>query len=111
METAGKLEIRVDESGGALVLHAEGTIGLATAAELRASLMNALGSGGATILDAARVSAADLCGLQLLCSAVQSWRARGATFRVEAASEVLTAAARSAGIEPQEVFGREVSRE
>lgn len=105
METAGKLAIRVEESGGALVLHVEGTIGLATAAGLRAALMDALASGSRTVLDAAGVSAADLCGLQLLGSAVRS----GGTFRVEAPSEVLTTAVRSAGIEPQAVFGREVS--
>ena len=109
METGGTLEIRTETRGTATRIHAEGVIGIATAAELRVSLMHALESRGATVLDAAGVSAIDLCGLQLLCSAVRSWSLLGREFRISPVPEALTIAARQAGVEMKAVFGTEVS--
>jgi anti-anti-sigma factor len=109
MEIGGTLEIRTETHGGATLIHAEGVIGLTTAADLRTSLMQALECGSATVLDAAGVSAIDLCGLQLLCSAIRSWRVRGREFRVSPVPDVLTIAAKQADMDIKAVFGNKVT--
>lgn len=72
-----------------------------TANSLRATLLAQLTEGASLVLDAAEIRAIDLCGLQLLCSAHHTARARNAILEIANLPESVRATARDTGFDPQ----------
>lgn len=99
MEPETELRLRVHEGEAGRTICAEGELSIATAARLQTALFDLLQPGSLTVLDASAVTAVDLTGLQLLCSAHRTYLANGAGFRSGGMSEVLRDAAIAAGFE------------
>lgn len=80
MESSGEIAVQVEGTDERRVLRVAGPLDIAHTAVLRRALMEASeasGAGRSTVVDLAGVTAVDLCGLQLLCSAHRTFRAGG----------------------------------
>ena len=96
-DLGGEIQVRTEQAAGRRVLHVEGELALATADRLRLVLMEDIEAGQTTVLDAGGVTALDLCGLQLLCSAHRTYRRLGASFELQATSPEFLDPASAAG--------------
>ena len=99
MSENAELKLRVEHSGNTRTIHADGELSIMTAGDLRTALIEALQPGVSTVLEASGISAVDLAGLQLVCSAHRTYRTNEASFRFGGASETLRATAAAAGFE------------
>jgi anti-anti-sigma factor len=97
MDDGDVIAVRIEESGGRRILRVDGEVCLNTAETLRSALTDALAGGREIVLDLGGVTSADLCALQLLCSAHRTFRKRGSDLTIESASERLRRAAALAG--------------
>jgi anti-anti-sigma factor len=94
---ADQLSIRVEQKDGGRVVHAGGELSLAVAAEMRDVLLAAAESGEPVALNLAGITAIDLCGLQLLCSAQRTFETRGGSFVLQEISDAVRSTASDAG--------------
>ena len=81
------------EQGGALVLKVEGELTIPFAGEFRGALLDAFDAAGRVIVNLEGVSAVDVTGLQLLCSAHRSTYAREKWLGVEGLTNPVVAEA------------------
>jgi anti-anti-sigma factor len=80
MDSGGEMAVQVEGTNERRVLRVAGPLDIAHTAALRQALVEAsdgCGAGRSTVVDLAGVTAVDLCGLQLLCSAHRTFAARG----------------------------------
>lgn len=76
------IERREEEGGETLVLAVRGELTIPFAGEFREALVNAFDRAARVVVDVAGVSAVDITGLQLLCSAHRSSYARNKALRL-----------------------------
>ena len=91
------IQVQLEETNGDRIVSVEGELSLATAGQLRTVLLDRLQPGTKTILEASRITAVDLCGLQLICSAHRGAVLNGAGFELRGMPEQLRETARVAG--------------
>lgn len=96
-----KLEIQIHAEADAAErnVHIEGELSLLTAGRLRTILLDSLQPGARTVLHADGVSAVDLSGLQLLCSAHRTYLASGAFLALDGTPATMRDAAAHAGFD------------
>jgi anti-anti-sigma regulatory factor len=86
MDSSGEMAVRIEDTDIRRVLHVEGPLDLSSAPVLLQALRSAMGfageSGRGTMVDLAGITAVDLCGLQLLCSAHRTFLACGGEIGV-----------------------------
>ena len=99
MEPETELRLQVEEGQNVRTIRPEGELSITTAGALKAALIDGLRGEGRTRLDASHITGVDLAGLQLVCSAHRTYRARNAIFEFAAISDVVRAAALTAGFE------------
>jgi anti-anti-sigma regulatory factor len=97
MQDNAGLRVRTETDGCGRIVHVEGELSLTDAGTLREALMEGLRPGVKTALDASRIAAVDLSGLQLICSACRTYSAHGAMLELDGVSGALREGARSAG--------------
>ena len=97
MDAASEIEVRLEEEGGHRVVHLQGELCLPNTGRVQRALMEGLATGQETVLDGAGVTAIDLAGLQLLCSAHRTYRRHGANFDLRSVPQGLQETARAAG--------------
>jgi len=103
MDADGELTVHIEDTDGERVLRVDGPIDLATAAVLRQALADALQAcaageaGRSAVIDLAGVTAVDLCGVQLVCSAHRTFIARCASLQLRRMPEWFQQAAQAAG--------------
>lgn len=99
MREAG-MAVTLDQSGVQCLVRLDGEITIASAAELKRSLLEALASGKALSVELAGASGLDVTGLQLLWAAEREARRSGVQFTIEGrVPEEIVATAADAGIE------------
>ena len=91
------LAIRITEESGYRVVHVNGEISIDTAESLKSVLLDQLRLGAPAVLNLSEVAAIDFSGLQLLGSAVKTFRRRGAGLELRGPSDCVLEAARLAG--------------
>lgn len=93
-------EVEYTEDDGIKVLNIAGEMTIAHAARLRTVLLDAIEGAGHVAVEIEKVSAIDLTGLQLLCSAHRTACQRGGTFELLSVeqSEAVAEAAGIAGL-------------
>jgi len=100
MDSGGENANQIGNTGERRVVRLEGPLDIAHAAGLRFALLEALeasGAEGGTLIDLSGVTAVDLCGLQLLCSAHRSFAGRGGAIGFEERPEWFQQASAAAG--------------
>jgi two-component system, chemotaxis family, sensor kinase CheA len=102
MEPSNKLRIELSEAGGNRLIRLEGELSAATGGRLRTALLDALRPERKTILDTAGLTAVDLSGLQLICSAHRTYLSRNAVIEIRGMPESIHEALRAAGFDPQQ---------
>ena len=95
-----RVPVTFDQSQGMSVIRLEGEIDIASAAELKKVLLQALATGAEVRLDVERATELDVTALQLLWAAERAAKGSGRTIAVvgEVPAEILVAA-REAGLE------------
>lgn len=97
------LQIRVEEEAAARTLYAEGDLTVLTAETLRTALLDLLAPGASVSLDTSSITAIDLSGLQLLCSAHRTFRSQNGVFELKGRSKALLESARGSGYDDHSV--------
>jgi anti-anti-sigma regulatory factor len=103
MDSEDELAVHIEDTGRGRVLRVQGPVDLVNAAVLRQALAETVASGASdavpspTVVDLAGVTAVDLCGLQLLCSAHRTFVAQCAPIYLRDAPEWFRQAAVAAG--------------
>ena len=97
MQSNGDLQIRVEAAADGRTVVLQGEVSMITGGMLRMALLDCLQAGASTKLDAAGITAIDLSGLQLLCSAHRTYVSRQAKFQFGGISETVRENARAAG--------------
>ena len=94
-------DIRIEwkQRAGERWVRVEGELSVAGASELKNVLLEALETGEPAVADLSAVSAIDLAGLQLLCSAHRTFRGRESSFEVSERSQAVRTTAASAGFQ------------
>lgn len=96
------LDVLIDPAGDSRVVRIEGELSIGSVERVRAALIDGMEKGKTTVLDLAGIQAADLCGLQLLCSAHRTYAAHGAVFEVRSMCATLRDTAHAAGYDADE---------
>jgi len=96
-DTNTDFRMHVEEADGRRILRVCGELCLANLGMLRDGLKEQLQTEQTVCVDAAAITAVDLPGLQLLCSAHRTYRRAGAQLELQARPEVLRQAAACAG--------------
>jgi anti-anti-sigma factor len=99
IDLGDEIQVRIEKVDGRKVVYVEGELALPAAGGLRLVLMEAMKAGQATVLDASGVTALDLCGLQLLCSAHRTYRRNGASLELRAEPPEVREIAQAAGFQ------------
>jgi len=100
MGSASEIEVQIEGSDEQRVLRVTGPLDIGHTAELRSALVEASqtsNAGSSTVIDLAGITALDLCGLQLLCSAHRSFAAQGSTIGLRDRPAWFSEAATAAG--------------
>ncbi len=97
MEANNEIGISVESSPDGRMVRVRGTMCLPNLEVLRRALLDGLPSGQPATLDLSGVTAIDLSGLQLICSAHRTFRRRRMCFAVTQRPEWLRVAAGAAG--------------
>jgi anti-anti-sigma factor len=94
------MSVTVEQGGDVCLVRLEGEINIAAAAELKASLLKALGSGSELRVDLRSVTELDVTALQLLWAAEREARGSGKAFALGgAAPESVLLAVNEVGLE------------
>lgn len=96
---SSEFAIRAADNQSARTLTVAGPLRLPHVESLRRALLENLEAGRATVLDLSGVTAVDLCGLQMLCSAHRTFQARGLALETVGAPAGFRASAHTAGFE------------
>jgi anti-anti-sigma factor len=96
-DMGNELMIQANQTPGNQVIHAAGALSAATAGDMKDVLLAALEAGGPTVLDISGITEIDLPGLQLLCSAHQTFKRQDTVFRIEGRTEAVRSTACDAG--------------
>ena len=99
MEPETELQLQVDVGENVRTIRAEGELSITTAGALKTALVEGLRTEARTVLDASSITSVDLAGLQLVCSAHRTYRARDAALEFSTVSEVVRKTAVAAGFE------------
>ena len=97
---SGGITVQIEGTESARVLRVAGPLDIAHAGQLRTALLEASeASGGesSTLVDLASLTAVDLSGLQLLCSAHRSFAARGGAIGIRSRPQWFSQATAAAG--------------
>ena len=100
MEPNSEIQIQTEDADDYRLIRVEGDLSLATAGDLRTTLLNCFRPGARAVLDGNGIRSIDLCGLQLLCSAHRTYLLNGAAFELKAISQTVQEAAQAAGYAP-----------
>lgn len=100
MQPNHDLLIHIETADGVSLLQAEGELSVRTAAHLRDVLLGNLREGEKLVLNAAGLDSVDLCGLQLICSAHNTYRACNAVLEMTDLPASVRETARAAGFDP-----------
>ena len=99
MQQENTIAIRAEAGTTGPLLRVEGMLSISTAGTLQAALLAQLAPQSFARLDLSALTGADLSGLQLLCSARQTWRRSGGGLSFTGVPEWLETLARQAGCE------------
>jgi ABC-type transporter Mla MlaB component len=99
IDVGGACTCNTEQENGRRLVRIEGELGIAAVDDVRRVFVEVLTAGENATVTAAGLAAADLAGLQLLCSAHRSFRERGLSFEVQEMPEQLRLAAKGAGFD------------
>ena len=97
MEDGFDIQIQTEEATGSRTVRVKGELTLATAGRVQRVLLEGVGPGTKTVLDGGGITAVDLCGLQLVCSAHRTYLLNEACFEFRPIPGHVEQTARTAG--------------
>ncbi len=96
--------IRIESARDYQLVHLEGELGLMTAEPVRQALASSITAAQPLVVSLAALTAIDLCGLQLLCSAQRSCQTNSLPFTLRAVPDWFQEIVHTAGFHQHPAF-------